>query len=337
MRIHFRQAVTVGVSLSLFCLVYVVSRLTAPYIFDENDAEYFMEESFPKTTTTQVTSRTVKFRYPNGSNLNSVLKTTVPVKIFSTPPAQPWMVFRPGSKGTAHLWPNNGGDRILHQIKHIPSGYSRRDAKVKVIFVPEGLDNTPKGQEKFIAEECLVDSCMLTIDWKEAKTADAILLGQTGIPNDIQKQPGQIWILYILESPLHVTIGENLKDKINWTATYRLDSTIVTPYEKFVPFPNASSVMSLPVPRNYAEGKTKMVAWFVTNCYANNQRGELVEELQQYINVDIYGGCGMHQCPRYERERCNQILNADYKFYLSFENSNCVDYITEKFYWNALW
>ena len=30
------------------------------------------------------------------------------------------------------------------------------------------------------------------------------------------------------------------------------------------------------------------------------------------------------------------MLDTDYKFYLAFENSNCVDYITEKFFVNGL-
>jgi len=30
-------------------------------------------------------------------------------------------------------------------------------------------------------------------------------------------------------------------------------------------------------------------------------------------------------------------LSQTYKFYLSFENSNCEHYVTEKFYHNAIW
>lgn len=34
--------------------------------------------------------------------------------------------------------------------------------------------------------------------------------------------------------------------------------------------------------------------------------------------------------------KCYEMLEKDYKFYLAFENSNCVDYITEKLFENAL-
>lgn len=55
-----------------------------------------------------------------------------------------------------------------------------------------------------------------------------------------------------------------------------------------------------------------------------------------YQQIDIYGGCGQLKCPRFEANKCFEMLNRDYKFYLSFENSNCRDYITEKFFINGL-
>jgi len=62
----------------------------------------------------------------------------------------------------------------------------------------------------------------------------------------------------------------------------------------------------------------------------------LLYTCRRYIQVDIYGGCGTMSCLRTEFDRCRKILNNDYKFYLSFENSNCDYYITEKFYENGL-
>uniref|UniRef100_A0A6P7GSY2 Fucosyltransferase n=1 Tax=Diabrotica virgifera virgifera TaxID=50390 RepID=A0A6P7GSY2_DIAVI len=87
--------------------------------------------------------------------------------------------------------------------------------------------------------------------------------------------------------------------------------------------------------KDYSVNKTKKVAWFVSNCGARNGRLAYARELGKYIPVDIYGTCGPLKCPRSDR-KCFEILERDYKFYLAFENSNCRDYITEKFYVNGL-
>lgn len=83
--------------------------------------------------------------------------------------------------------------------------------------------------------------------------------------------------------------------------------------------------------KNYAAEKTKLVAWFVSNC--GKWRMEFVKELRQYIPIDIYGKCGNLTCK--ETEVCNEMLAKDYKFYLSFESFLCEDYYTEKL-WRPL-
>lgn len=72
-------------------------------------------------------------------------------------------------------------------------------------------------------------------------------------------------------------------DTFNWTATYRRDSDIVAPYERWT-FYN-DKIKQIPQEKNYAANKTKKVAWFVSNCGARNERLAYARELQKYIQV----------------------------------------------------
>ena len=236
-------------------------------------------------------------------------------------------------------------DRILQQMTYVPESYSRRRQQpsnaesVKLIYVPRGEDTFKRrGKDKF--EHCLVNACAISTDRHDAATSHLRLLyGETSLflPSERVKPPGQIWMMYLLESPAYVGEFHHVDNLINWTATFRWDSTIVTPYAKFVPFRRTTSTNArIPhILKNYAAGKTKMVAWFVSNCFSRNKRGEYVEELSRYLPVDVFGMCGKPFCRRQD-ENCWLRLRREYKFYLSFENSNCDYYITEKFFDNAL-
>jgi alpha-1,3-fucosyltransferase len=77
------------------------------------------------------------------------------------------------------------------------------------------------------------------------------------------------------------------------------------------------------------KNKTRTAAWFVSNCEDSpSQRQKLIKQLQKFIPIEIYGGCGS-RCPRPPRH-CRNLNH--YWFYMSFENSLCTDYVTEKVY-----
>ncbi|XP_069169702.1 alpha-(1,3)-fucosyltransferase C-like [Procambarus clarkii] len=75
-----------------------------------------------------------------------------------------------------------------------------------------------------------------------------------------------------------------------------------------------------------------MAAWFVSHCDAISGREQLVATLRRWVEVDQYGRCGGLSCSLHQSDKCDLLLNTHYKFYLSFENSLCRDYVTEKFF-----
>ena len=141
----------------------------------------------------------------------------------------------------------------------------------------------------------------------------------------------QKWIFYTKETPRHHTssrVNLTLFDTLfNVTATYSSNATVQDPYGKCIRRKN--NIFSTPFVIPSLTSKTKTAAWFVSNCIAENKRGEYVKKLQQYIDVDVYGNCGQFRCPKGSKQ-C--LLKAEklYWFYLAFENNNCKDYVTEK-------
>ncbi|KAH9507392.1 hypothetical protein Btru_057986 [Bulinus truncatus] len=150
------------------------------------------------------------------------------------------------------------------------------------------------------------------------------------------KAPGQKWVFFSVESPLY---GENdffgeyrWWNKFDWTMSYRYDSEFWHGYIQMRPRATQVSQKLKSQDqerwRKQFANKTKMVAWFVSHCDTDSQREKYVKQLSKFISVDIYGKCGPLKCE--DRTACLELLNRDYKFYLSFENSLCVDYVTEK-------
>ncbi|CAG7815642.1 unnamed protein product [Allacma fusca] len=139
-------------------------------------------------------------------------------------------------------------------------------------------------------------------------------------------------IYYTLESPMSTYFKVSL-DPRDYLMSYWRGSDVYAPYFKWQ-YHNIEIKQKTQL-KNYAEGRTKMAAIVVSNCYATNNRQGFVDALRNYIDVDVFGICGDKDYCR-PNEDCFARIKNDYKFYLAFENCNCRDYITEKFYYNAL-
>lgn len=118
-----------------------------------------------------------------------------------------------------------------------------------------------------------------------------------------------------------------LNGLINWTATYRQDSDIfLSP--RIVKLNKESNIGDNSIDHN----RSGYVVQLVSNCNTPGRREKFVEELKKHIAVDIYGACGDQKCLPKMSAECYQNLSSKYFFYLSFENSICRDYVTEKFF-----
>ncbi|KAG6440305.1 alpha-(1,3)-fucosyltransferase C isoform X2 [Manduca sexta] len=211
------------------------------------------------------------------------------------------------------------------------------------------------GQRAFLRNNCSVINCYVTGDRKffdgDLTKFDAIAFnGRNMKPWDLpnNRTMAQKYIYFNMESADNYPVCNKRFDNFfNWTATYKLDSDIPFAYlqirnnfgEIVGPKINMNWLEDLPeIDEEYSYrllNKSKAAAWFVSNCNSRSGRKEFVEKLQKALEVygytvDIYGNCGPLKCPRNKKVDCFTLLERDYYFYMSLENSFAEDYVTEK-------
>jgi hypothetical protein len=198
-----------------------------------------------------------------------------------------------------------------------------------------GTENFGYGLGKvqpFVEHNCPVTNCELTRDKNRVNESDFVLVWLT---DSIEKEipvyrPGkQRWVGGVIESPVHTPSYTQYNGVFNMTADYQIESEFGINYEsqkRFLWGLNTTFNDS----HDYSQGKTGFMTALISNCNAwHNKRMDYINNLRKYVSVVIYGACG-EKCP--PNVDCREYVGAKYKFYFAFENSNCKDYITEKFF-----
>lgn len=147
-----------------------------------------------------------------------------------------------------------------------------------------------------------------------------------------RRPPGQRWVWMNFESPSHSPGLRSLAGHLfNWTLSYRADSDVFVPYGYLYPRTHPSDQPPGLVPP--LSRKRGLVAWVVSNWDERQARVRYYHQLSQHVSVDVFGKGGTRR-PVPDIGLLHTV--ARYKFYLAFENSQHLDYITEKLWRNSL-
>ena len=136
-----------------------------------------------------------------------------------------------------------------------------------------------EGFKPFKRLGCKYANCLLTTDRRQLLSSDAVIVNMRDISNirDLphERLPHQRWVFYLLESPFHVQLNLTVFNGLfNWTSTYTSDSDVPCAYGRFING-TMSRTSHLPSSR-----KSRMVAWFVTNCKTDNRREDYIDALR---------------------------------------------------------
>ena len=183
--------------------------------------------------------------------------------------------------------------------------------------------------------------------------ADLVVFHETDITRDPPKKyQSQLWAFRTGESQSRMTQStDNWNGFVNYTVDFREGATR-REYSYLVENKSGNEVKK----RDFYSEKLRMarqkylepsVLWFVSNCHSfppyvvTSARTEYASELQRWMDVSVFTRskyCSMKWYHLYHLKSSttgHPRNMRNYTFYLSFENSLCQDYITEKL-WKVL-
>jgi alpha-1,3-fucosyltransferase len=194
----------------------------------------------------------------------------------------------------------------------------------------------------------LADRCHITNDIRRFSRADAVVFHMRDKINHRlarrKRRPRQRFVFTLWESPIHTPNLDSYKRFFNWTMTYRSHSHVIASYYWSNTYIHRSSqyyqhMIQVNTTQQLnirfrtiahrlsddvlAKKTVGTVAALISNCGGQSQRLLLIRNLKRYIDVKVYGRCG-EPCP--SNVDCREFIGKHYYFFLSFENSLCMEY-----------
>ena len=259
---------------------------------------------------------------------------TPPVSIPQKPPTPPIPIPAP----------------IPNSLSHLRSSLPDPDAPRPIVTILlynkfEGYLDWWRDNDEFIkaAKAKCSTECTFTSDRSTLATADGVAFhvkthSMNDFPQRSTSNPNQKFIMVSLEQPGYTPLMTNPQyvSKFDMTATYDLESTIptITIHPHFdAKYYHDAKKLSFSEKDGF--GEPNAVAAFVSNCKnaGATARLEQMEELARHIPLHSYGRCLKNkEEPKLsdERNMNKRLVLQRYKFYLSFENNQIKDYVTEK-------
>ena len=228
--------------------------------------------------------------------------------------------------------------------------------------LPGGITNSLLGigREGFIRYGCDVTECYLVNSRQKSHrfmdSYDAVVFNMNALhysrklpwnEADYSRNSNQRFVFMSMEPPMFTwgSTGDVDRNEVNlyanyfnWSMSFRFDSDVQFTYGLTKPNksfkPDSISYQFINKTRRPDD---TIAVWMSSNCATFSRREEFINEMKRFMKIDSYGKCGDLKCEKNHSTNnspaeCYREMESKYKFYLSFENSFCTDYVTEKFF-----
>ncbi|XP_070690285.1 alpha-(1,3)-fucosyltransferase 7 [Pempheris klunzingeri] len=219
-------------------------------------------------------------------------------------------------------------DQMLCLQKYHPDN-PQRNISILLWHWPYGRSYSLSGDK--CQEMYNISHCFLTDNTSAFSTADVVVFhhqelsrGLSSLPLQRDRPASQHWVWLSMEPPVNNANLKQVNCLFNWTMTYRRDADIPIPYGETLLGGDELSFRAAP-------NRSCLVCWVVSKYRAHQARAGVYQSLKKYIRIDVYGR--WNKRPLSDKKLLPTIANC--LFYLSFENSEAKDYISEKLWRNA--